>query len=632
MLNPFRFWLPVALSMAFAAAGAQRVNESWSLKPYRVLMVVDQWGDPASQVIQSERDPFQPVAALLKAWSVPFDILRLDQQTFGAGYLFDRSGRVRYGAVLWLADASSYERKNVEELAGAVKGGTSVMVVGSRFLDSTLEQTLGLKFKSNYTATDPLEIGAPHFITREIARQKTTSGEFGSRFWVEPQGAQVLISQADHPVLTVHEVAPNTAAVWLAAPNFVSLRDSAYWRSLFFRSLVWSIGYLVMPDVDYSHRILMLIDDWGTADKSFLSYWRYQTVTEELMRKRVIPPLASRKFVVGANVLTGFVDRKTHRVISPWAQNFTDSYGVQQDYASTQRALKAAVAAGVLEIESHGWTHMQTDLDSPPGPWWTADLKGEGSVGRWYEEFEDTRRGADAPALAQLFHMKRSLAELREDFDSRPQSIIIGGSGWSKSYQHHSARTAAQAGFGLFIIHPRYFYLDRDLALDMAGIAPGGTIQYDRELQLERWPAHPDGPLVQLFHDRDISLDHDFVERTLAAIPNDMSTVTVNQYVAILHTQVESSGAQGWQFRFHLDDPYCAYFKDHPSSWRLVLADPLIEKIRSAKAVTVAVDNGPASRVDPASVGKQSVVIEIPAGLGIHTWKLEPSHGAMAAQ
>jgi hypothetical protein len=349
------------------------------------------------------------------------------------------------------------------------------------------------------------------------------------------------------------------------------------------------------------------------------------------MRQKVIPALARRKFVVGANVLTGFVDRKTKRVISPWNQRFTDIYGVRQDYGSTQRALKAASAAGVLEIESHGWTHMQADLDSPPGPWWTADLKGEGSVEGWYEEFADSRRGTDAPALDQLFHMKRSITELGEDFGVRPQSIVVGGGGWSKSYANHSARVAGQAGFGLLIINPRYFYLDRDLALDMAGIAPGGTIAYDRELHVERWSVHPDGPLVQLFHDRDISLDHDFVERTLAAIPNDMATVTVNQYVAILHAQIESPGGEGWQFQFHLDDPYCAYFKRHSSSWRLILADPLLQQIRSVKEVTVAIDKQPPSRLSTASIDSQPILIDIPAGLGTHMWKLE-SVGSISAQ
>jgi hypothetical protein len=594
-------------------------------KPYRVLLVVDYWTDPASQVVASEKDSFQPVAALLKAWSVPFDIFRVDQQTFGAGYLFERSGRVRYGAVVWLADASSYANKNVAGLADAVAAGTSLVAVASRFQDPALEQILGLKFKENYSATDSLEIGPAHFITREVAEQKTANWEFGARLWVEPRGAQVLLGQGRHPVVTVHQPNIDTAAVWMAAPNFAALRDSPYWRSIFFRALVWSLGYAVMPDVDYAHRILLMCDDWGAADKSFLSYWRYQTVGEELMREKVIPPLARRKAVVSANVVTGFVDRKTHRVISPWGQKFTDAYRVLQDYASTQRALKAATAAGVMEIQSHGWTHMQPDLDSPPGPWWTADLEGEASASGWYEEFEDTRRDTEAPALSQLFILKRSLDYLREDFDARPLSVIVGGSGWSKSYQNHSARVAAQAGFGLFDINERYFYLDRDLALDMAGISTGKTHAYDRELRMEQWPPHPDGPAVIIFHDRDISLQHDFVERMLAAIPREMAFVSMNQYIGILHAAIDAPASEGWQLQFRFDDPYCAYFGKHPSSWRLVLADRLLEKIRSAPAVTVEVDNQPPVRLNVTKLGREPIVFEIPAGLGAHTWKLVPT-------
>ncbi len=621
--NRWSFWLAVSVSLG-ASAGAPAGN-SWSLKPYRVLLVVDRWADPASQVISSDKDPFQPVAALLKAWSVPFDIFRLDQQTFGAGYLFERSGRVRYGAVVWLADASSYANKNMAGLADAVAAGTSLVAVASRFQDPALEQILGLKFKENYRAADSLEIGAAHFITREVAEQKTTNGEFGAPLWVEPRGAQVLLRQGRHPLLTVRQPTPDTAAVWMATPNFPALRDSPYWRSLFFRSIVWSLGYAVTPGVDYAHRILLMCDDWGAADKSFLSYWRYQTVSEELMRENVIPPLARRKAVISANVVTGFVDRKTHRVISPWGQKFTDAYGVLQDYTSTQRALKVAAAAGVLEIQSHGWTHMQPDLDAPPGPWWTADLEGEASASGWYEEFEDSRRGAEAPALSQLFILKRSLDYLREDFGARPLSVIIGGGAWSKSYQNHSARVAAQAGFGLFDINERYFYLDWDMALDMAGISTGKTHAYDRHLRLEDWPSHPDGPLVIIFHDRDISLQHDFVERMLAAIPIDMGFVSMNQYIGILHAAIDSPASESWQLQFRFDDPYCAYFGKHASSWKLVLADPLLEKIRSVRAVTVAVDGQPPVRMNTAALGSEPVAIEIPAGLGAHSWTLAPA-------
>ena len=608
------------LAIAIRAARQEPLGPA-PLKPYRALLVVETWGDPASQVI-TDKDAFQPVAALLKAWSIPFDILRLDQQNLDSGYLFERSGTPRYGVVLWLADLQPYAGKNFEALTDATRNGTSLIVLRSRFLDPALEHILGLKFKANYGATDPFVVGPAHFITRDTVKQLGASNEYGARMWVESRGAQVLVSQGNHPVLTANQLNPDTTAVWIGAADLKMLRDSPYWRTIFLRSLQWSLGYLVLPDFDYSHRFLVMIDDWGCADKSFLSYWRYQTVTEELMREKVIPVLAKFNAVVSANVVTGFVDRKTHRVIVPWDQNFTDAYGVRQDYASTRRALKAAVEAGVLEIQSHGWTHMQADLDSPPGPWWSADLEGEGSVEGWYEEFADTRRGLDAPALSQLFHLKRSIEYLHDDFGARPLSVVVGGGGWTKSYANHSARVAAQAGFGLFDINERYFYLDRDLALDMAGISPGATHAYDRELHPEKWPAHPDGPYVLFFHDRDISLQHDFVERTFAALPRGLKTISMNHYVGVLHAQI-GSAADGLGFDFQYDEPYCAYFGKHPSTWRLLMADPVLERFKQARDINVMVDGKIAKTLKSSELLSQPVLVQIPAGMGIHTWKLE---------
>ena len=610
----------VALLVLGAVQG-QIHPRAFLLKPYRVLVVVADWGDPASQVI-SDKDAFQPVTALLKAWSVPFDILRLDQQNLGASYLFGRSGSVRYGTILWLANLSSYAGKNLPALTDAVQQGTSIIVAASRFADPALEQILGLHYKVDYRAPDPVLRGSVHFITHELTDDLKPGREQSLHIWVECRGAQALISQGRHPVLTVYQPAPDTAAVWIGAPDLRSLRDSPYWRNVFQRPLLWALQYLVLPDVDYSRRVLTMIDDWGAADKSFLSYWRYQTVTEELMRGQVIPVLARHQAVVSANVVTGFVDRKTHRVLSPWNQKFTDDYGVEQDYGSTQRGLKAAVEAGVLEIQSHGWTHMQPDLDSPPGPWWNADLDGEASVGVWYEEFEDTRRGFEAPAIAQLFHLKRSLDYLRQDFGARPLSIIIGGGGWSKSYQNHSARVAAQAGFGLFDINEDYFYLDHDLTLDMKGISPASGHQYDRELHPETWPPHPDGPFVLLFHDRDISLRHDFIGRMFDALPKDTMTLSMNHYIGILHTQVTSS-REGIEFGFQYEEPYGAYFRNHSSTWRLLLADPLLDKMRQSPAENIIVDGRTVGPINTSRLSAKPVLITLPAGTGNHTWKLK---------
>ena len=123
------------------AAGEGRAT-TWAIKPYRALLIVDRWSDPTSTLVDHEKDDFQPVAALLKAWSVPFDVLRLDQQHLDSTYLLDRSGGARYGVLIWVADSPSYTEQNLSSLAEAVESGTSLLVARSRFLDATPERLL----------------------------------------------------------------------------------------------------------------------------------------------------------------------------------------------------------------------------------------------------------------------------------------------------------------------------------------------------------------------------------------------------------------------------------------------------------------------------------------------------------
>lgn len=531
---------------------------SWPIKPYRALLVVERWSDPASVLVDHEKDDFQPVAALLKAWSIPFDIFRLDQQHLDNSYLFDREERIRYGVVIWLADSSSYRSQNLASLEDAARAGTSLLAVNSRCLDPVLDRVLGLEFKSFYRADDALRVIQPHFITGELAPKMGTQdvSEDEDRFWMGTQGAAVLIAQGQHPVLTVSQLDKNISGIWMGAAHLAALRESPYWRRLFFRALVWSLGYIVLPNVDYSHRIEIEMDDWGTSDKGYLSYWRYLEPSEETLREHLIVPLERHHAVASANVNTGYVDRKTKRILSPWAQQFTDLYGLHQDFASTQRGLKAAVAAGILEIQSHGWTHMQPDLDSPPGPWWTADLAGEASAGGWYTEFGDRRRGTEMPAIVQLFHMQRSFEYLQKDFGRRPLELRPGGGTWSQSYANQTALLAARAGFGIFQAEPSsFYYLDRDLVLDMNGIAAHAPVSYDQPVHAELWPPHPDGPVMAIFHDRDIAFRPDFIERLFAALPAGYETVSTNQYVGFLHARIESADDDGWQLKFLFDDP-----------------------------------------------------------------------------
>lgn len=597
-------------------------------KPYRVLLVVEQWDDPSGIVVNRDKDKFQPVAALLKAWSVPFDILRLDQQHLDASYLFDRSGNVRYGAVIWLADSSSYAEQDLPSLEQAADAGTGLIVVNSRGLDPVLNKLLGLNFSQFYTSNESLSVAHDHYLVRGNTGSNddlpSQNRDYSVRLWMAPTTAQVLIAQGEHPVLTVNEPGPGGSAIWLGASNLSQLCDSAFWRNLLFRSLVWDLGYVVLPNVDYAHRVIFELDDWGTADKGFLSYWRYLEPDEQTLRQYFIEPLEKHHGIASAMVDTGYVDRQSKRIVSPWNQKFTDLYGLHQDYASTRSGLEDALTAGVLDIESHGWSHMEPDLESAPGPWWTADLAGEGSEDGWYSEFQDRLRDKDVPAVAQLYHMQRSLTELQQDFGVQPLELKPGGDAWSKSQFNNTAALAARVGFGLFHGDTSTYYLDDELVLDMANVVLDSDTGYDllATLHPEQWPYHPDGPVILGFHDRDISLDHNFMEQLFAALPAYYRTLGTNQYVGILHTRINSSvDGNGLQLIFEQDPHYCVYFTSHPSSWQLWLSDPLREHLSSSH-LELSIDDKPV-KISAADLHQETLTIDLPSGSGTHTWKLE---------
>src|SRR2546430_3103861 len=78
-MNVSRIWC-LCVAFCLATVYAETLKASWPIKPYRVLLVVERWSDPASVLVDHEKDDFQPVAALLNAWAIPFEIFRLDPQ------------------------------------------------------------------------------------------------------------------------------------------------------------------------------------------------------------------------------------------------------------------------------------------------------------------------------------------------------------------------------------------------------------------------------------------------------------------------------------------------------------------------------------------------------------------------
>jgi hypothetical protein len=129
---------------------------------------------------------------------------------------------------------------------------------------------------------------------------------------------------------------------------------------------------------------------------------------------------------------------------------------------------------------------------------------------------------------------------------------------------------------------------------------------------------------VILGHDRDIALQHDYLDRLFRALPPGYESLSLNEYVGFLHTRIDSSDANGWEITFNFDHDYCPYFAKHASTWRLWLSDPLLDKLRAFQNVRISVDGKTSTKVKAAAFLRQKLTIDLPAGLGSHVWKLTP--------
>ena len=580
-----RFLIPL---LAVVAGCALRAD--CAPVPYRFLLVIgNQWMDPSSRLIEAGGE-FPVVVTLLKTWGLPFDILRLDQQRFDGYYLMDREGQPRYGTIIWDADAHAVASEDLALLSTLVKDHkVGLVVLGDTVANPPVAILAGLEYAGEYHLSDGLVFSDGHFITRGlVGREKEFTGTVsGSR--VSTEEAIAVVSCGQIPLLTVREISGGGRVAWLDADRASARIAVPILRDLFKRSLVWAQGYALYAE--YPKSILLFMDDFGTSDRSYLPYWHYRTLNEEDIRKGIIEPLQRHQAVLMMDVVTGYVDRKARRVVSPWTQQVIDEIDGKtfHDYVSAKRGLDAGQREGVLEIQCHGYTHMLPDLESPPGPFWTVPMDGNVPHG-FDEEFGDNLRKKDVPAITQRFLMERGLQYLREDFGVVPLFVINGGSGKSLSYPHHSARLAAEMGFGLGHFNA-VWWLGEDLALAMEQVVRSGSWAHDRSLAVANIAWTIDAPQFLVFHDRDVSIDITSVDRLLTKIGPGIRYMTANEYCGYLHARAQHDGGSSGALVLHYDEHYCRYFADHPSAWVLHLSDDtrreLSTSVPEKRAVTI---------------------------------------------
>ncbi len=454
-------FLVIILHFSFSSLGANNQTQL----PYRFLLVVsNQWNDPSSYLIEDSNE-FRTLVTLLKNWGLPFDIMRLDQQNFDRYHLMDREGIPRYSTIIWDADPAGLEGENLHLLPILVKEhAVNLVILGDAVSPPEIADLAGIEYISEYRLNYGLAFEGEHFITRGI---KDRQGEFLAQIDYYAYGnkvtlttAQPIITRGHLPFLTIREFENAGRVAWLGTHRQKSQINIQIMRDLLKRCLVWANGYALYAE--YQKSILMFMDDFGTSDRTYLPYWHYRTLNEDDIRQGIINPLKKHGALLNLNIVSGYVDRKGKRIVSPWKQKVIDEIDGEtvHDYISAKRGLDAGLRAGVIEIQSHGYTHMLPDLESPPGPFWDAPMDGVGTLG-WDYEFGDPVRKVEIPAITQRFLLARGLEYIKNDFGVTPVFVINGGSALSLSYPNNSSRIAASMGFGLSHFNsPGYLGMD----------------------------------------------------------------------------------------------------------------------------------------------------------------------------
>ena len=307
---------------------------------------------------------------------------------------------------------------------------------------------------------------------------------------------------------------------------------------------------------------------------------------------------------------------------------FKDIFGNWQDYGSTKEGLDEGLRRGVFEIQPHrAWSHMNWDLDSPPGPWWGSPVDGELKITDWYNEVVDVRRGhAPVPSNDLLFIYKKGIDAIKKSFGVVPLAAEVRPGAELKEGNpggDDNGRIAAIAGLGV----SRECYVGIDHTIEFRMMMPQQFTCHDLDLTAQtNYPADETEAgwdklwtltteqLIgsKIAGGRRINL-HDNLDWIESR--KDKHWMGFNETCAYLHSEISDSGKDGFGIEFSYDDHYCKYFEKKPSKWTLEFSDNFRQKLGNDYSVYV---DGKPILSDLSS----SQIIEIPAGLGSHTIKI----------
>ncbi len=581
-------------------------------RPFRVAVVIgDQWNDPSSYLLTAQKQPdksdvtelpkandLHTLAVLLKSWSIPFDIIRLDQQFLDPYLFLNMEGNPKYGTIIWdVNESQSLFAPNFSVITEVVeKHGIGLIALSDRISQPEIQSLLGIKYIGSWQSNTKMEVTGSHFLTQGLNPVFKMDEEMWvhvQRQQVELKSAKEIVNQAGYTQATVNELPLGVRTVWIGNDyNYLFYYPDV--RTLLRRAITWTIGYNVFKK--YTNEVIMIMDDPGGSQNVYLDHWHHPVLTEKEISNYLIKPLKENGAILNINLVPAFVDDKTGRLEPSWKRQFVDEFGTKQDYVSSKQGYEKGIEEGVFEVMCHGLTHMQPDMISPPG-WKNSSTEKEKAEVGWYREFGDTRRYKEIPAAEQKWRMNTAREWIIQQFGVEPLEFCPGGDGVSKTYFNNTSRLAGEAGFGW--LGWQEGYLGKDLAI------------LNWQFQGKESPlivgSKPNG------HNFGITYAPEGFSKIFSEYPNHRF-ISINEFIGYLHTL--NSG--GWDddgglfIAVHYDLHYCRYFEKHHSTWNIEFADWFLES-----------KGTPEIRVDGMLVDSNVSEIQLQGGLNNHTIQIK---------
>lgn len=614
------------------------------VKPFRVLIVIgDQWKDPLSYHIDSRRvegEDFIDVITMLKIWGIPFDILRLDEQRLQINRFLDGEARPNYGCLIWMADPAKLKgfSGNFETLKLAVeKYGISMIALFDNISIKPIADLVGVDFHGIITlpagSEEKLTITADHFITTGIPqangitlRDTIRDADLPAYSMIRctaSDSVEVVARMGEIPQMTVRNVNEDTHVIWLGgATNW--FRRYPQMRKIFRNALVYSIGYGLFND-NFENGFIFIMDDIGCSEHAWSLRWHYPTPDRETLVKYLIEPLEKHGLIMVQNITPGYANPLTGMVESPWTiKPFRDIFGNWQDYGSTKLGLDEGLRRGVFEIQAHrAWSHMNWDLDSPPGPWWSSEVDGEMDVTEWYNEVVDVRREASpVPSNDLLFIYRTGIDAIKKAFgvvalaaEVRPTAELREGTHGGDD----NGRIAAIAGLGI----SRECYVGFDHTIEFSMMMPEQFTCHDLDLTPQTgspadqneagWDKLSGMTTAQLVASKVAGGRKVNLRDNLNWIYDHMNQqwMGFNECCAYLHTMVTNSTGVTPGLELFYDDHYCSYFEHKTSKWTFETSAHFRDAVGTGTCLYI---DGRKTKI---TLGV-SQILEIPSGLGKH--------------